>query len=429
MSHVRGMVTRGGTMHPSALIGDSLIWHLRAAEVAAIPGGGAVTEGGASGDTAALSRATARMVRTIRIGRVLTGLFLILHGIAHARAGTVLTDPERSWRLFDGTVLGTIMVSITGILWAMSMLGFVAGGLGLLGVVGLRRYSRRLVFIAAISSVLLLALAAKPYALAGTVIDVALFVLLGLTEARLLRGRWVWNRTLIEEAAASAPARTRAHAVARASRNIVGWAFLLYVAVLVGMRPWHLTWGATDADLAMALPGDGLGARVAATHAVTIDAPASAVWPWLVQIGQDRGGFYSYSAIENGLLGAGIRNTDRIHPEWQVLRVGDFVRSARPDWLGGRFAGKTGWWVVDVQPQRTLTLMGWGTFALRPIDSATTRLVVRTRGGDGGFFSAPLDVLVLEPGHFLMERRMLLGIKERAEAAAGTGRPWTGKEP
>lgn len=365
-----------------------------------------------------LSRAAARMVRTIRISRVLTGLFLILHGIAHARAGTVLSDPARSWRLFDGTILGAIMLWITGIFWAMSMIGFVAGGLGLLGVVGLRRYSRRLIFIAAVASVLLLALAAKPYALAGAVIDVALFVLLGFTEARTLRGRWMWHRTLIEEAAVPALPRTRARRAVRTAGNTIGWMFLLYVAVLVALRPWHLTWGATEAELGMMLPGDGLAPRVAATHAVTIDAPASAVWPWLVQMGQDRGGFYSYTAIENYLLGAGIHNADRIRPEWQELREGDFVRSARRDWLGGRFAEKTGWWVADVEPQRSITLIGWGTFALRPVDSATTRLVIRTRAGNGGFLSAPLDVLLVEPGHFLMERRMMLGIKERSEASA-----------
>jgi hypothetical protein len=197
--------------------------------------------------------------------------------------------------------------------------------------------------------------------------------------------------------------------------NIAGWVFLVYLAVLVVLRPWHLTWGATSAELDMSLPGDGLAPRVAAMHAVTIDAPVSAVWPWLVQIGQDRGGFYSYTWIENGLLGAGIRNTDRINPEWQQLGSGDFVRSARRDWLGGRFADKTGWWVAEVEPERSITLIGWGTFALLPVDSGTTRLVIRSRAGDGGFLSAPLDVLLFEPGHFLMERRMMLGIKERAE--------------
>ncbi len=372
--------------------------------------------GGVSGsDAASASRSVTRKVRTIRIGRVVTGLFLILHGIAHARAGTVLGDPTRSWRLFDGTILETIMLWMAGTLWATSMIGFVAGGLGLLGVVRLQRHSRRLIFIAAVASVLLLALAARPYAILGAVIDVALFILLGFTEVKSLRARWMWHRTLLEESAAPTRSPTRARRVGRAAGNAIGWSFLIYVTLLVVLRPWHLTWGATDSDLGMVLPGDGLAPRVAATHAVTINAPVSAVWPWLAQIGQDRGGFYSYSTIENRLLGAGIRNTDRIHPEWQNVREGDFIRSARPDWLGGRFADRTGWWVADVEPERSMTLIGWGTFALQPIDSATTRLIIRTRAGNGGFLSAPVDVLLLEPGHFFMERRMMLGIKDRAE--------------
>jgi hypothetical protein len=275
----------------AVLFGDAIVTQLRAAE--------ATTSLPASGDSHSLSRAAAHLVRTFRVSRVLTGLFLILHGLAHSRAGTVLADPERSWRLFDDTPLGRIVVWATGTLWAVSMLGFVAGGLGLLGVVGLRRHSRRLVLAAAIASVLLLALAAQPYALAGAVIDVVLFALLGFTEVRLTRGEWMWHRTLIEDAAVPPAPATQARRVTRRLANIAGWVFILYLAVLVALRPWHLTWGATDAELDMSLPGDGLAPRVAAMHAVTIEAPASAVWPWLVQIGQDRGGFYSYTWIEN----------------------------------------------------------------------------------------------------------------------------------
>jgi hypothetical protein len=408
MSTFHRMSHRSSGTGAAVLFGDSLISQIRVAEFSSVP---------ASGTGDSLSRAATHLVRTFRVSRVLTGLFLILHGLAHSRPGTVLIDPARSWRLFEGTVLGTVVVWIVGTLWAVSMLGFIAGGLGLLGVVGLRNYSRRFVLAAAIASVLLLALAAKPYAIVGAVIDVVLFVLLGFTEIRLLRGQWIWHRTLLEEVAEPPRTMTRARRIARTSGNILGWAFLMYVTLLVALRPWHLTWGATAAELEMTLPGDGMAPRVVATHALTINAPASAVWPWLVQIGQDRGGFYSYTTIEDGLLRAGIRNADRIHPEWQQLREGDFVRSARRDWLGGRFANRTGWWVTDVEPGRSITLLGWGTFALVPVDSMTTRFVVRSRGGDGGFLSAPLDVLFLEPGHFLMERRMMLGIRQRAEAS------------
>lgn len=357
------------------------------------------------------------LTRTLRLSRVIIGLFLILHGIAHSRAGSVLADPARSWTLFNGTVLGTIMVWTTQALWAVSMLGFIAGGLGLLGVVGLRRYTQQLIFAAAATSGLLLILAEKPYALYGAVIDVALLVLIAVSTVGRRHGDWVWHRTLLEKFSSPACAQTGKRRMARKLGNVAAWTFLIYVATLAAIRPWHRTWGATDAELTMQLPGDGIAPYVAATHAVTINAPVSAVWPWLAQIGQDRGGFYSYTWIENYLLGAGIRNTDRIHPEWQQFREGDFVRSARTDWLGGRFADKTGWLVVQLEPERSFTLLGWGTFALRPIDSTTTRFVIRTRAGEGGFLSAPFDFLIFEPGHFIMERRMMLGIKERAEAA------------
>ena len=370
---------------------------------------------GLSREVVTLSARAPSLARALRASRIAFALFLILHGIAHSRAGSVLADPARSWRLFDGTLPGTIMMATTQGLWAVAMLGFIAGGLGLLGAVTLRHYTRRLILIAATASGLLLILAEKPYAIGGAVIDIALLMLIVASEIGERHFDWLWHRTLLEELASARRPRVGGKHVARRIGNAVAWTFLVYVAILGAIRPWHRSWGATASELSMRLPGDELAPRVVATHALTIDAPASAVWPWLVQIGQDRGGFYSYTWIENGLLGAGIRNTDRIHPEWQSLSEGDFVRSARTDWLGGRFADRTGWLVVDVEPQRSITLLGWGTFAVLPVDSERSRLVIRSRAGDVGFFSAPLEFLILEPGHFLMERRMMLGIRERAE--------------
>ena len=86
-------------------------------------------------------------------------------------------------------------------------------------------------------------------------------------------------------------------------------------AYIVGVRPWHRRWGATPEEVTRPLPGDGLVAEpvTSATHAITIGAPAGAIWPWLVQLGQNRGGFYSYEWLEN-LAGCQMRNTDRNHP-------------------------------------------------------------------------------------------------------------------
>src|SRR5437588_12622214 len=92
------------------------------------------------------------------------------------------------------------------------------------------------------------------------------------------------------------------------------------------LRPRHLRWGATEAEASGPLPGDDLipAAGPASTHAVTIHAPPEAVWPWVAQLGQNHAGFYSYTALEN-LLGCQMRNTHRIVPEWQQIRVGDPV--------------------------------------------------------------------------------------------------------
>ena len=87
------------------------------------------------------------------------------------------------------------------------------------------------------------------------------------------------------------------------------------------VRPWHLRWGATDAEVARALPGDELvpDAKISSTHAITIRAAPAEVWPWLVQLGQGRGGFYSYDWIEDA-MGLEIHSADRILPEYQELK-------------------------------------------------------------------------------------------------------------
>ena len=123
--------------------------------------------------------------------------------------------------------------------------------------------------------------------------------------------------------------------------GIIGGALAAGTALLAYekfVRPWHLHWGATHDETIETLPGDEVkpDATLQVTHAVTIDAPPNEVWKWLVQIGQDRGGFFSYDWLEN-VFGLGIHNVDALIPEYQHLKVGDFVRSAHRGWLGGRF--------------------------------------------------------------------------------------------
>jgi hypothetical protein len=186
-------------------------------------------------------------------------------------------------------------------------------------------------------------------------------------------------------------------------------------AYIWAIRPWHLRWGATEEELSQTLPGDELTPhpKLKATHAITVNAPAADVWPWLVQMGQNRGGFYSYTWLEN-LVGCKMRNADEIVPEWQELKVGDSV------WLHPKAPPTQ---VAALEPRRAIVLKGWGAFVVQPIDEKRSRLIIRSQGDyEPNLGNAVLNFLlwrvVFEPAHFIMERKMLLGIKERAEKLA-----------
>jgi hypothetical protein len=182
------------------------------------------------------------------------------------------------------------------------------------------------------------------------------------------------------------------------------------------LRPWYNKWGATDDELKATWPGDDQvpDPVLETTRAIAIRAPAANVWPWLVQMGQGRGGLYSYERLEN-LVGCQIRNADRILPEHQEIEVGDKVRLV-PEGRGGPY-----FLVTAVEPGRALILGGddpptsWG-FILEPIDDGATRLVIRYRQQFERTFGNLLGWRVItEPISFWMERKMLQGIKARAE--------------
>jgi hypothetical protein len=215
---------------------------------------------------------------------------------------------------------------------------------------------------------------------------------------------------------------------------VTGVAALSYPLLL---RKKCLTWGARPDEVSRPLPGDELmpDARLVATRAITVGAPPSAVWPWLVQMGSGRGGAYTYDWIEN-LLGLAMHSADRVLPQFQQLKVGDELE------LG---PGRPKLRVEVLEPERTLTVRFTdGTwvwiFSLSP-ERGGTRLISRSRIAAAG--ASPLarlfSLYVMEPGSLVMERRMLTGIRERAErlareqaqagpalagaAPTGTGRP------
>jgi hypothetical protein len=173
-----------------------------------------------------------------------------------------------------------------------------------------------------------------------------------------------------------------------------------------------LTWGATPEEAAARLPGDDLleEADGVATRAITIAAPRSAVWPWLAQMGPSpRGGAYTYDRIEN-LFGLNMHSADRVIPEFQHPEIGESF---------GFGANRMSYAIVE--PEHVLAIRSadgnwvW-TFVLDE-QEAGTRLISRNR------FRLPklrdkLGMIPMEPGSLVMERKMLLGIKQRAERLA-----------
>jgi hypothetical protein len=192
----------------------------------------------------------------------------------------------------------------------------------------------------------------------------------------------------------------------------------ILLSIAIGLGYWRglrgsvLTWGATDEEATARLPGDDLleDADGVATRAIAITAPASAVWPWLAQMGPSpRGGAYTYDWIEN-LLGLNMHSADRVLPEFQHPEIGDTIGY-----------GTNRMRVEVVDPEHAFVWRSedgnwvW-SFVLRE-EQGVTRLISRNR------FRLPTlparaGMLLMEPASLVMERKMLLGIKERAERLA-----------
>lgn len=192
------------------------------------------------------------------------------------------------------------------------------------------------------------------------------------------------------------------------------------------VRPWYLRWGVTDEETTMVLPGDEIvpNAGNGETRGIAIDAPIDRVWPWMAQVGQDRGGFYSFDLLEN-LVGCEMPTDDQLRPENQTWRIGDKL------WMYPREkAGGMGFATLHVfVPGRAL---GFGThvvgtsvdqpedgswsFVLLPVGDSSTRLLIRGRGTPRrSLLGVAFDRSVFEPIHFIMEKRMMIGVKELAE--------------
>jgi len=191
--------------------------------------------------------------------------------------------------------------------------------------------------------------------------------------------------------------------------------------VAAALRRWYMRWGTTREEELGSLPGDEFAKRISSTRAITIHAPIEEVWRWLVQIGQDRAGFYSYDFLERLVL-ADIHNADVIVPAWQRLNTGDTVRLASKRVFGDGPLLR----VLASEPNRFIVLDRWGAFILHRIDDYTTRMIFRTHSRQRSALRTFADFIFFEPLHFVMERKMMIGIKERAESlrrSAPSSRP------
>ena len=185
---------------------------------------------------------------------------------------------------------------------------------------------------------------------------------------------------------------------------------IVFVIYLVVIRPWQLRWGATDEEVSRRMPGDDVVKHPSfvATRAVTIRATPADIWPWILQIGCKRAGFYSIDWIDN----AGIPSAERIIPELQQMNVGDFVPMT-PD-------GKNGMWVKDAEAHTYI--LWWDKkgnstwlWQLSPLDDKQTRLITRLRVLYDWTMPWVLYYLLQEIGDIVMMRKCMLGIRRRVE--------------
>jgi hypothetical protein len=211
-------------------------------------------------------------------------------------------------------------------------------------------------------------------------------------------------------------------------RRFWWWLLGLLIAAVLGILanlflfwPWMSTWGATREERQSALPGDDLvpNANIQTTKGLTIEAAPEDIYPWLLQLGVDRGGMYSYDWLEN-LVGLNVHTVDAIVPEYQNVQVGDFWRFTPEDYV---LNPGPGLFVKELRPDAAVLLcfgmenkpddacIDTWQFVLEPQTDGRTRLLLRSRMAMEQEMPVKLTYFI----QFIMERKMLLEIRERAE--------------
>jgi hypothetical protein len=319
----------------------------------------------------------------------------VLHGLGHAVLPMRATEVPAPGALPPATTL----------FYVVAMVGFVAAGLGILGVRPLSRAVIPIVAAAGFAGLAAQLAAAQAGFWPGVVLSLTLPILAVLYDAVVARDaqptrhRPVWKRL----------------------GDTAGVLFLAWIAASAVLWPWHRGWGTATDEWTMALPGDHVPRtpQFEILHAVTIDAPPSAVWPWLVQLGHDRAGFYSYDWLER-LFMADVHNVKEIRPEWQRRESGDAVYATQAGYLGGFLGHRPGWIVALIEPEHAMVLENWGAFVLMPTSDGRTRFLIRSTISNPQIpvWGAVVNLTAFQLPHFIMQRKMMLTIKALSERSS-----------
>ena len=190
---------------------------------------------------------------------------------------------------------------------------------------------------------------------------------------------------------------------------VIGFQIAVYIAFL---RSKILAWGVSEDEITMPLIGDDLAPNISSTRAVIVNAPISEVWKWIIQLGADRGGYFSYSLLEKA-LGYEARQAGPV-PEFREMEVGRIIPGSIDE---SKSAIKYNFRVVAVEPGESFVLENWGAFVLKELNPKQTRLIVRTHWNRLPDLKSRIGDFIFTPLHYIMERRMLMGIKARAEGS------------
>lgn len=202
--------------------------------------------------------------------------------------------------------------------------------------------------------------------------------------------------------------------------RFIKWAFLLLiVSYILFLRGFLMHWGSTDKEISEYYTGDSILMQPDYENvlAVTINKPPSAIWPWIEQMGLNKGGFYSFTWLEN-IFGCKLSNADRLHPEWQSPQPGDH----EPVCASAAKSNMNGWTILEVIPNKALVyrsstdsswMMG---FYIDSASENSSRLITRMRYiTPKAFWQYITDKVWMEWAHCIMQRGSLIGIKKRAE--------------